>query len=180
MNSFSVFGKILIPVIMFSLFLLVILILIFLKLPFDQAQKLGSFLSGITSVGLIFISLGSIYATIYVAKSINELSTETRREDEYAERMIDVWYKMLATNTMLQKARDDERKDTFRDFDRERAIENLLAQQKAYVLVLKYYFSKHPKNFTGLANLLDLFTVEIENTTKLKQIGTAMFSILSK
>jgi hypothetical protein len=180
MESSSVFCKILLPTIMFSLVLLVILILVYLQLPIDQAEKLGSFLSGITSVGLIFISLGSIYATIYVAKSINDLSTETRREDEYSERMIDVLQKMLATDTMLHKALDEDRFDSYRDFDREKTIENLKAQQKSYVLILKYYFSKHPKNFTSLVNSLDSFNKDITDTTKLKQIGSAMFNILSE
>ena len=147
MYSSSVFGRILLPTIMFSLVLLVILILVFIKLPIDQAEKMGSFLSGITSVGLICISVGSIYATIFVAKSINDLSTETRREDEYSERMIDVLQKMLATDTMLHKALYEDRFDSYRDFDREKTIENLKAQQKSYVLILKILFLKTSKEF---------------------------------
>lgn len=157
MDPSGVFGKILLPIIVFSLILLFILILVFMKLPIEQAEKMGSFLSGITSVGLICISLGSIYATIYVAKSINELSTEYRREDEYSERMIDVLQKMLAADKTLHKYIDEDRRDSFRDFDREESINNLMTQQRSYTLVLKYYCSKHPKGFNGLIDILDSF-----------------------
>ena len=108
MKSSGVFGKILLLTIMFSLILLIVLILVFIKLPIDQAEKMGSFLSGITSVGLICISVGSIYATIFVAKSINDLSTETRREDDYSERIINVLQKMLSTDTLLSKAIEED------------------------------------------------------------------------
>ena len=178
MNSSGVFGKILLPVIMFSMFLLVILILIFVKLPFEQAEKLGSFLSGITSVGLVFISLGSIYATIYVAKSINDLSTETRREDEYSERMIDVLQKMLATDTLLHKAIDEDRFDNYRDFDREKTINNLMSQQRTNALILKYYFSKHPKSNNDFADIVDSFIKNTADSSMLKHIETAVYNLL--
>lgn len=180
MNSSGVFGKILLPVILFSLILLVILILIFAKLPFDQAEKLGAFLSGITSVGLIFISLGSIYATIYVAKSINDLSTETRREDEYAERIINVLQKMLDADTLLRNAIDKGRGDHFHDYERERAIKDLIIQQKSYSLFLKYYFSKHPKSFNGLNNDVNLFIENpAESIVLFRIVDTAMYNLLN-
>ena len=180
MNSSSVFGKILLPVIMFSLILLVILILIFANLPIDRAEKLGSFLSGITSVGLICISIGSIYATIYIAKSINDLSTETRREDEYAERMIDVLQKMLDADTLLRDAIDKGRGNHFHDFKRERTIKDLIIQQKSYSLFLKYYCSKHPKSFNGLNNDIDLFIENPANTNVLIRIvDKAMYYLLN-
>ena len=163
---------------MFSLIFLIILILVFIKLPIDQAEKMGSFLSGITSVGLIFVSLGSIYATIYVAKSINDLSTESRREDEYSERMIVVLQKMLATDTMLHKAIDENRFDSYRDFDREKTILNLMSQQRTNALILKYYFTKHPKVMNGVEDIVDSFITNTADSSKLKHIETAVYSLL--
>lgn len=178
MDSSGVFGKILLPTIVFSLVLLLILILVFVNLPNDLAEKLGSFLSGITSVGLICISLGSIYATIYVAKSINELSTESRREDEYSERMIDVLQKMLAADTMLRKAIDESFGANYHDFDRETTIKNLIAQQRSYALVLKYYCSKHPKNFNGIADIVHKFIENPADTAILKRIEAVIYNLL--
>ena len=178
MNSSGVFGKILLLTIMFSLILLIVLILVFIKLPIDQAEKMGSFLSGITSVGLICISVGSIYATIYVAKSINDLSTESRRDDEYAERMIDVMQKMIVTDTLLHKAFDDERYDNYRDFEREKTIQNLMSEQKTNALILKYYLSKYPKIHNGFSGIVDSFIKNTADTTQLRRIEIAIFSLL--
>ncbi len=178
MNSSGVFGKILLPTIMFSLVLLVILILVFIKLPIDQAEKMGSFLSGITSVGLICISIGSIYATIYVAKSINDLSTETRREDDYSERIINVLQKMLSTDTLLSKAIEEDSIDRSRNFDREDKIRTLKTQQRSFALILKYYVSKHPKNFDSLVNVVDTFIKNPADSAKLKQIENEIYSLL--
>lgn len=180
MNSSNVFGRILLPTIMFSLVLLIVLILVFIKLPVDQAEKMGSFLSGITSVGLICISVGSIYATIFVAKSINDLSTETRREDEYSERMINVMQKMLDADTLLRDAIDKGRGNHFHDFERERSIKDLIIQQKSYSLFLKYYCSKHPKSFNGLNNDIDLFIENPANSNVLIRIvDKAMYNLLN-
>ena len=178
MNSSGVFGKILLPTIVFSLALLLVLILVFIKLPINQAEKLGSFLSGISSVGLICISIGSIYATIIVAKTINDLSTVSRREDEYSERMIVVLQKMLATDTMLHKAIDENRFDSYRDFDREKTILNLMSQQRTNALILKYYFTKHPKVMNGVEDIVDSFITNTADSSKLKHIETAVYSLL--
>lgn len=180
MYSSSVFGRLLLPTIMFSLVLLVILILVFIKLPIDQAEKMGSFLSGITSVGLICISVGSIYATIYVAKSINDLSTESRRDDDYSERIINVMQKMLDADTFLRDAIDKGIGNHFHDFERERTIKDLIIQQKSYSLFLKYYCSKHPKSFNGLNNDIDLFIENPANSNILIRIvNTTMFNLLN-
>ena len=178
MNSSGVFGKILLLTIMFSLILLIVLILVFIKLPIDQAEKMGSFLSGITSVGLICISVGSIYATIFVAKSINDLSTETRREDEYSERMINVMQKMLDADTLLRDAIDKGRGNHFHDFERERSIKDLIIQQKSYSLFLKYYLSKYPKIHNGFSGIVDSFIKNTADTTQLRKIEIAIFSLL--
>ena len=178
MNSSGVFVKILLPTIMFSLVLLVILILVFINLPIDQAEKMGSFLSGITSVGLICISVGSIYATIFVAKSINDLSTETRREDDYSERIINVLQKMLSTDTLLSKAIEEDYIDRSRNFDREDKIRTLKTQQRSFALILKYYVSKHPKNFDSLVNVVDTFIKNPADSAKLKQIENEIYSLL--
>ena len=122
--------------------LLGISLLISLNISPDFASRFNGITTAFAAALNCFAAFGMIYATIMVERTVNKLSIDARREDDYTYQIICYYEKLHDLYKYLDEHRFDGNRSVFdQNYDSDKSI---LEEAVRICRLLKYYVHKHP------------------------------------